>query len=241
MTKKAFRDEATNVAGNYKYTNKIDTVSKSQTIVMALEVINKGLATASGIVVKDVLKENNRELLTFVDSDSRCSYNTSSRTVSCSGMSLNPGKSDVYAFRVKVSDGAVNGETILNDASLNFTDKPTNVDINAKVELLISTVVGCDNTCTTDEECGDGLACDPDTNKCRKPACAESMTCICSSTGNRENSGTGTNTSTSEPDSNEVLNNETATLPETGILDFPGVAAFGGGLLIAIVGILLAL
>jgi hypothetical protein len=30
-------------------------------------------------------------------------------------------------------------------------------------------------------------------------------------------------------------------LPETGILDFPGVAAFGGGLLLAIVGILLAL
>ena len=30
-------------------------------------------------------------------------------------------------------------------------------------------------------------------------------------------------------------------LPETGILDFPGVAAFGGGLLLAIIGILLAL
>ena len=31
------------------------------------------------------------------------------------------------------------------------------------------------------------------------------------------------------------------TLPETGILDLPGVAAFGGGLLLSIVGILLAL
>jgi len=30
-------------------------------------------------------------------------------------------------------------------------------------------------------------------------------------------------------------------LPETGILDMPGLAAFGGGLLLAIVGILLAL
>ena len=34
---------------------------------------------------------------------------------------------------------------------------------------------------------------------------------------------------------------EPTVLPETGILDFPGVAAFGGGLLLAIIGILLAL
>jgi hypothetical protein len=30
-------------------------------------------------------------------------------------------------------------------------------------------------------------------------------------------------------------------LPETGIFDLPGIAAFGGGLLLAVIGILLAL
>ncbi len=232
MIKKVYQDETSNKAGSYKYSTEIDTASKDQTVVIALEITNGGSATASGITVKDVLKEDNRELLTFVDSDSRCSYAASTRTVTCSSMNLSPNKSDVYAFRVKVSNNAVNGDTILNNALLSYTGMPTGGEVEGEVEILISTVVGCNHVCTTDEECGTGLSCDPDTNKCRKPACADSTNCTCSSTA-------AAPTRTSTRAATRVA--QPTTLPETGILDFPGVAAFGGGLLLAIVGILLAL
>jgi hypothetical protein len=231
MEKRIYKDEASNKAGSYDLKNEIDTVSKNQTIVVSLEVTNDGSGKAEGIVVKDILKEDNRELLTFIDSDSRCTYATSTRTVTCSGMSLDQDKSDKYVFRVKVSGSAVNGDTILNNALLSYTEMPTGGETEAEVELMISTVVGCDNTCTTDEECGTGLSCDPDTSKCRKPACADESNCICTSAADPTRAATRTATRVAQP----------TVLPETGILDFPGVAAFGGGLLLAIVGILLAL
>lgn len=231
MEKRIYKNETSNKAGSYDLKDEIDTVSKDQTIVVSLEVTNDGSGKAEGIVVKDILKEDNRELLTFIDSDSRCTYATSTRTVTCSGMSLDPDKSDKYVFRVKVSGSAVNGDTILNNALLSYTGMPTGGETEAEVELMISTVVGCDNTCTTDEECGTGLSCDPDTSKCRKPACADESNCICTSAAAPTRSATRTATRVAQP----------TVLPETGILDFPGVAAFGGGLLLAIVGILLAL
>ena len=105
------------------------------------------------------------------------------------------------------------------------------------MDLAISTVVGCNNTCTADSECVAGLSCDPSTDKCRRPTCSEASNCNCPVAPTEE--------PTAPPArATYVAQQRTVqptVLPETGILDFPGIAAFGGGLLLAIVGILLAL
>lgn len=230
MEKKAYQDESDNTAGDYHLDNEIDTVSKDQVFVYAFEITNNGAGPAENIQVVDTLKGDNADLLTFVDSDSRCKYTSSSRKITCTGMGLAADKTDTYKIRVKMSSNAVNGETVKNIGVLTYKDMPTDGEIEASLELSISTVVGCNNTCTSDDECGSGLSCDPDTNKCRKPACSDASSCNCPA----DPTDAPTRRATQRAAQPTVL-------PETGILDFPGVAAFGGGLLLAIVGILLAL
>ncbi|EKD99862.1 MAG: hypothetical protein ACD_22C00155G0002 [uncultured bacterium] len=234
MEKKAYKDETSNSAGSYKLTNEIDTVSKNQIFVYAFEVVNSGTGKAENVVVSDTLKGDNQELLTLIDAESRCKYTTSTRKITCSGMNVEPDGSDTYKFRVKVSDSATNGETIKNVGVLSYTNMPTDGEIDASLELAISTVVGCNNSCTSDDECVSGLSCDTDTGKCRRPACVEASNCNCPV--ERVVTEAPTRRATVY-----VQRVQPTVLPETGILDFPGVAAFGGGLLLAIVGILLAL
>ncbi len=234
VEKRAFEDEEDNKAGEYNLDDEIDTVSKEQVFVYAFDVYNAGDGEAKNIEISDTLKGNNQELLTYVDGDSRCKYTSSTRKVVCSGMNLESEEDDVYAFRVKVSDSAINGETIRNVGIVTYEDMPDDGETEASLELDISTVVSCNHNCTSDAECSSGLTCDPDVNKCRKAACLESSNCVCP-LPSREPTEAPTKkaTVTAKP--------QPTALPEAGILDLPGVAAFGGGLLLAIIGILLAL
>lgn len=247
MSKTVYKDATGNKAGEYTLTSEIDTVSKDQVIVFALKVANEGTAKAENITVTDILKTNNLELLTLVDAETRCTYATSTRKVTCSGMNLDPDKSGTYTFRVKVSSGAVNGDTITNSATATYKDMPTGGEVESSTELLISTVVGCNHVCTTDTECSTGLSCDTDTGKCRKPACTDESDCNCPVVDDSTDDTTDDTADADVTDTPTKKITKTAkktqptVLPETGILDFPGVAAFGGGLLLAIVGILLAL
>lgn len=232
IEKRAYEDESTNKAGDYDMNYEVDKVSKNQVIVYAFEITNDGDVNATDIKIKDILKGDNRELLTYMDGDNECSYASSSRTVTCDGMDLKPGESGVYAFRVKVSDSAINGDTIKNVGEVSYKDMPSGNEIDSSNELTISTVVGCNHVCTSDDECSGGLTCDSGSNKCRKPACADASSCNCPV----ERAATAEPTrrvATARPEPTELV--------EAGILDFPGVAAFGGGLLLAVVGILLAL
>ena len=112
---------------------------------------------------------------------------------------------------------------------------PGDGEIDASLELSISTVVGCNQNCSSDDECISGLTCDLDTSKCRRPACADASSCNCPTERVvAESTVVPTRVITQRPPQPTVL-------PETGILDFPGAVAFGGGLLMAVVGILLAL
>lgn len=242
MEKKAYRDQSGNSVGNYNLSTEIDKVSKDQVFVYGLTIKNNGNARADEVEIKDILKGDNQELLAFVDSETRCSFDEAARTVTCRGMSLNAGQSGTYTFRVKVSNSAVNGDVIKNTAVASYKDMPTNGEVEASYSLTISTVVGCDHSCTADSECTAGLSCDIESNKCRRPACADATTCNCP-VADATNPPTGEETP--EPiitaRRTATARPQPTTLPETGILDFPGVAAFGGGLLLAIIGILLAL
>lgn len=232
IEKRAYEDEEDNSAGDYELNNEIDTVSKNQIIVYAFEITNDGDSKVEDIKVVDTLKGDNTDLLTYLDGDERCGYSSSTRKVTCDGMDLDGGDSDTYAFRVKVSSSAINGDTIMNAGEITYKNMPDGGEIDASSELTISTVVGCNHVCTSDDECSSGLTCDTDTNKCRKPSCSEASSCNCPVE----------RTATTEPTRRTTVARAQPTeLVEAGILDFPGVATFGGGLLLAVIGILLAL
>lgn len=232
IEKKAYEDEEDNSAGDYELNYEMDSVSKDQVFVYAFEITNEGDNKIEDIKVVDTLKGDNTDLLTYVDGEERCTYASSTRKVTCDGMDLDAGESDTYTFRVKVSSSAINGDTIMNAGEITYKNMPSGGEVDASSELTISTVVGCNHVCVSDDECSTGLACDPDTNKCRKPSCSEASSCNCPVE----------RTATTEPTRRSTVARAQPTeLVEAGILDFPGVATFGGGLLLAVIGILLAL
>ncbi len=97
------------------------------------------------------------------------------------------------------------------------------------------TIVGCNYKCKTDDNCSSGLICDGDSGRCRKAACSDEKDCNCpkprkTDAPTREVTRTSTRTAA-----------QPTILKEAGILDLPGVAVFGSGLILTVIGILLAL
>lgn len=250
-SKQAYNDNTNNAAGDYQLTDAISSVAKNQTFVYAIQINNGGTGTASGVNVTDPLTGSNQDQLTFTDEDSRCNYDETSKTVKCT-VDVQPSSSETVAFRVTVSDGAVNGTTISNTGTVSYGG----TDLSVTKDLTVSTVVACNNTCTTDAECQSGLTCDTSTNKCRDSACSTEESCVCPATITETPTAAPTTTiaettitptttvtvaeSTTTPTTTTVA--QTAeTLPSTGAFDLPGATIFGGGLVLAILGILLAL
>jgi len=239
IVKKAFWDETGNVAGNYDLKTEIDTLAKNQTFVYSIEIKNTGEVAAPVAIISDTLSGENQDILTFVDADTGCTYSATDKKVTCAGITLAADASAKRSFRMKLSADAANGVVIKNTGSVVYgsTNK------NATKDLTVSTVVGCNHTCTSDDECTGSLVCDESTSKCRNSACLQTAGCTCPTatatpTATVTATSTPTATLTDAPIATTTI--EPTVLPETGILDFPGVAAFGGGLLLAIIGILLA-
>ena len=255
-SKEAYKNETANSAGNYHYDNVITTVAKNDTVVYDIKVKNTGDTTAGSVTITDVLTGEHQDRLTFLDANPGCNYASSTKTVTCTTTNVAPNTTVAYAFRVKVADGAVNGEVIKNTATVTFAGAST----TCTKDLTVSGVVACNHTCTTDAECGSGLICSG--NKCRKSACIEQDSCVCptatqttTTTATQTQTTTATQTATSTGTATATMTaspTETATqtttatatstdLPSAGIINLPGAAAFGGGLLLTILGILFAL
>lgn len=99
------------------------------------------------------------------------------------------------------------------------------------------TIVGCNKRCDEDSNCMQGLVCDKGvTNRCRRPSCMSSSDCRCEREITTTRRPTEEVTTTRRP-----VAREQERLVDAGILDLPGAVTFGGGLILAIVGILLAL
>ena len=239
--KRAYKDNSNNQAGVYQLTDAIDTVSKNQIFVYAVEMQNSGTGTASGVAIADPLTGQSQDQLTLMDRDPRCDFATTEKLINCH-IDIQPGNSDRIAFRVKVSDGIANGDVVKNVAKV---VSPGQGEITVTKDLTVSTVLGCNNTCTSDAECTSGYVCDTTSSKCRTATCLTAESCVCPAAVTEAPpriavvtqapaaaaTATPTRVTTQAPD----------TLPDSGILDMPGVAAFGGGLLLAIIGLLLAL
>lgn len=242
-TKKAFKNVTSNTPGHYTLTTEMDAVSKSQIYVYSMDLKNTGDGVASSVVIKDPLADMP---VTFMDAVAGCTYNATDFILTCN-TSINPGETKTFSFRVKADDAIANGTVITNTANVTYSDG----SLDLTKDLSVSTVVGCNHTCTTDEECTTGLVCDGTSGKCRKAACVVEEDCSCTVTGTITGTVTRTPTNTVTTTVTRVITSnptliatEEATpteLPASGILDLPGAAAFGGGLVLAVVGILLAL
>lgn len=236
-SKTAYKNEVANIPGKYTLTTEIETVAKSQIYVYSIVLTNDSDVNATGVTIKDSLA--NVPSVTFMDTVSGCSFNATSKELTCN-TTVNKDETKTFSFRVKAVDGIINGEIISNTAMVTY-------DGGDRLELVkdlpISTVVGCNHTCTTDEECSTGLTCDTTTSKCRKSACLSEDDCTCNIviTSTIAPTVTKTTTVTATPTEKVVVEATPTVLPETGIFDLPGIAAFGGGLVLAVVGILLAL
>lgn len=245
--KKAYLNNTNNQAGVYQLTTAINTVSKNQIFVYAIEMENTGTGTASGVTINDPLTGENQDQLTLVDRDPKCNWSDTDKKMTCN-VDIQPGAKERIAFRVKVSDGISNGVTIKNVGHVLSEGQ----DLTVTKDLTVSTVVGCNHVCTTDAECSTGLTCDTTSTKCRKTACSTEDSCVCPIAATETPAPTRAVTPTAtvtRPVVNATTTAPTApitttspeVLPETGILDIPGVTVFGGGLLLAVIGLLLAL
>ncbi len=122
-----------------------------------------------------------------------------------------------------------------------------NVSFNVVVTTT-PTPASCNNTCSATVACVSGLSCVD--GACRNASCTTETDCTCPEvtttvttrvTVTAAPTATATATGTMAP-TEEVTAAPTAEqLPETGILNLPGAAAFGGGLLLTVLGILFAL
>jgi uncharacterized repeat protein (TIGR01451 family) len=235
--KEAFKNVTANTPGNYTLTTSMDTVSKSQIYVYSIALTNTSVATATGVIIKDSLKDIPN--LTYMDTATGCTWSAANVELTCNA-TIQPGETKVFSFRVKAAEGIANGDVISNTAKVTYTGGEP---FDLTKDLTVSTVVGCNNTCTTNDECSTGLTCDSATSKCRLVACVAEDDCTCGVIV-AQSPFTPTATGTVAPTkvvTTVVAEPTPETLTDAGILDFPGIAAFAGGLLLAIVGILLAL
>jgi len=103
----------------------------------------------------------------------------------------------------------------------------------------------CNQSCTVNSDCVEGLICSG--GSCRNPSCTPETDCVCptstpTGTSTPTATATPTGTSTKTPTATETPTTTVsqAQLPEAGI-SLPTLAAFGGGLIMVLLGVLLAL
>jgi uncharacterized repeat protein (TIGR01451 family) len=233
--KTAYKNVTSNTPGVYALTSLMETVSKSQIYVYTVELTNTSETTASGVVIKDSLADMP---VTFMDTVTGCTFNVTSIELTCN-TSVKPDETKKFSFRVKAADGVANGTVISNTAKVTYPDG----SLDLTKDLAVSTVVGCNHTCTTDAECSSSLSCDTTTSKCRDNACLTEEDCVCviAAAPTTRITSTPTEKITKAPTKIATAAATPTILPETGIFDLPGIVAFGGGLLLAVIGILLAL
>lgn len=232
-SKSAYKNVTANTPGVYSLTTLMDTVSKSQIYVYSIDLKNTSSSVATGVTIKDSLKDI--ATLTYMDTVPGCSYSTTEKEITCT-TSIQPSETKTFSFRVKAADSIINGAVISNTAIVTYPGG----NLNLTKDLTVSTLVSCNHTCTVDAECSNGLTCNTTTNKCRLATCPTEEDCVCGVIATVTQAAP-TTVKTVTPTKVATAAATPSTLPDAGILDVPGIFAFGGGLLLAIIGILLAL
>lgn len=119
MGKKMYLDDSRNRSSFYYLENEItdtNTVSNQQVIVYNVIAANIGGSTVPDTTITDKLSDN----LTYVDGDSGCSYEASTRIVTCTIGSLSPNSEAQRSFRATVAVAGVT--SVVNTAEVSSTN-----------------------------------------------------------------------------------------------------------------------
>lgn len=119
VVKQAFVDDARNRAGFYYLENQItDTniLQDGQTVVYNVKLRNTGGAAVSDTTITDKLSGN----LTYIDGDSGCNYDGTSRNVTCSVGTLGANSETQRSFRARITTAGTT--SILNTAEVSSTN-----------------------------------------------------------------------------------------------------------------------
>lgn len=140
VAKRIYLDDSRNRVGFYYLEQAItdtNTLQNGQTIVYNVSAKNTGGNSVSDTTLTDKLSSN----LTYVDGDSGCTYESSTRTVTCTMGTLSPNSEAARSFRTKVS---VSGTTsVANTAEVSSTNGQRDscsvtIDATGKVALAAS-------------------------------------------------------------------------------------------------------
>lgn len=102
VTKEVYADDSRNKAGFYYLETKIadaSSVESGTTVTYNIVAKNNGGTAAPDTKITDVLSTS----LTFVDSDPDCTYDATSRTITCAMGSLSAGAQTQRSFRAKIT------------------------------------------------------------------------------------------------------------------------------------------
>lgn len=136
IVKRAYEDSSNNTPGQYYLNNEIvdtNTLQNGQTIVYNVLIGNDGNAAVSDTTITDVLSSN----LTFVDGESGCTYESSTRTVTCVVGSLAANTETSRSFRARISTAGTSA--IANTADVSSTNgqrDSCSITVNATGEVV---------------------------------------------------------------------------------------------------------
>lgn len=213
----------------------IATIAHSQEFIYKIKANNTGNTTLSDVTITDVLNGEHQDLLSFVSGNNGCAYSSTSKTVTCTIATIAASSSSEVSFKVKLAANAANGQVIKNKCKV----KSGNLESECNSEITVSGTVTCNNACSKDDQCTNGLKCL--SGMCRKEACSSETDCICPTSTATASATSRTTRPTTTSTRTATATATPANLPDTGVLNLPGAAAFGGGLLLTVLGILFAL
>lgn len=140
VSKKMYMDDSRNRSGFYYLEREITdttTLANGQIIVYNVVTRNAGGNSAPDTTITDRLSTN----LTYIDGDSGCVYDTSTRTVTCTIGTLSSNSEAQRSFRARVAaTGTVSVANTAEVTSTNGQRDSCSVQVNAAGQVITTTV-----------------------------------------------------------------------------------------------------
>lgn len=190
----------------------IGTVAANKEVIYKVKVTNTGNGDLTNVKVEDILNGENQSGLIYVSSSTNCTNDTATRKVSCTIASLLKNETKEIAFKVRVQANAANGQVIKNLAVASSGEVSAECRSDVTIAGVTATITATATTTTQ-----------PTTTS---PTATQ---------GQAATTATRRVTATASASATPV------NLPDAGIFNLPGAAAFGTGLVLVILGILFAL
>lgn len=174
--KRAYRDELSNTSGEYELLQMQGSFAPGEIIVYSFVVTNTG-EISSTITATDSISLNVADDVFFDYEflDSNCGANAyDDGVITCQTGELEPGQSETFTFRIRLSDQIDQDMTLSNMVAV--TDGEINKDCSVDVTIDSPTEAYCNEGCSSNNDCvEDNHSCIDEV--CRLTENPESVTC----------------------------------------------------------------